>query len=574
MEELSQAFKALGVLSPSGNTLSEPFPVNMMFEQKILGLWDRMFVQHSSLLAIKSPSLTPAAVFDASGHRKRFVDYVVRDTVTKEIFRADHYLRDWLSSHAGKGDTEGMGLEELSQAFKALGVLSPSGNTLSEPFPVNMMFSTALGPIEGAAAFLRPETAQAQFLNFKRLLECNNGKMPFGSASVGSAFRNEISPRSGLLRVREFTMAEIEYFADPLDSTHAEIDTVHAVVLPLLAAERQGTAGQCEKVAVKDAVEKGLFQNGIQPYFLARAFLFLERLGIDMERVRVRQHLPTERAHYSTDCWDIEISTSHGWTECVGVSDRGTYDLDCHNRAANTRLTVTVPIKPVKEKKLFLDIDKKLFGKHFRGESQELAQHLNTLDTEELGCVKKELEEKGEATVLTGGKEHTVPGEMLGVTLKEVTVCSRTYTPRVIEPSFGIGRILYCLLEHSFWSREEDENRVVFSFLPHIAPVQAAVVQLGASESAQREIVVKIKNILAERGIVCETDFSTASIGRKYSRFDEMGIPVVFTVDYDSPKNNSVTVRYRDTKEQKTIQDWQRVGLEVGDLLLSGHALR
>jgi glycyl-tRNA synthetase len=174
------------------------------------------------------------------------------------------------------------------------------------------MFDTAIGPSGDKKGYLRPETAQGQFLNFNKLLEFNNARMPFASASIGKSFRNEISPRAGLLRVREFLMAEIEHFVDPKNKNHPrfkEVENLKCVFLP--KGVQQSGKQDLTTMTVGEAVASRMVDNQTLGYFLARIWLFLEKIGCDMTRVRFRQHMNNEMAHYASDCWDAEIHTSY-----------------------------------------------------------------------------------------------------------------------------------------------------------------------------------------------------------------------------------------------------------------------
>jgi len=180
-----------------------------------------------------------------------------------------------------------------------------TGGDLNPPIAFNLMFELAIGPSGAAKGYLRPETAQGQFLNFAKLLEFNQQSMPFASASIGKSFRNEIAPRSGLLRVREFLMAEIEHFVDPQGGKkHPRFAEVAHIELALLNRDVQLSGRtDIERMAIGKAVETGLVDNETLGYFLARIQLFLERLGVDNSKLRFRQHMANEMAHYAADCW-------------------------------------------------------------------------------------------------------------------------------------------------------------------------------------------------------------------------------------------------------------------------------
>jgi glycyl-tRNA synthetase len=177
------------------------------------------------------------------------------------------------------------------------------------------MFDTAIGPSGDKKGYLRPETAQGQFLNFSKLLDFNNARMPFASASIGKSFRNEISPRAGLLRVREFLMAEIEHFVDPKDKKHPRFVEVQDLKCRFLPKDvQQAGKADISEATVGEAVSSGMVDNETLGYFLARIWMFLRKIGCDMSRVRFRQHMNNEMAHYASDCWDAELHTSYVFT--------------------------------------------------------------------------------------------------------------------------------------------------------------------------------------------------------------------------------------------------------------------
>ncbi|CAJ0836239.1 17911_t:CDS:10, partial [Entrophospora sp. SA101] len=259
---------------------------------------------------------------------------------------------------------------ELGEIIRKHNIKSPeTNNDLSEPVEFNLMFETSIGPTE---------TAQGQFLNFKKFLEFNNSKMPFASTSIGRSFRNEISPRSGLLRVREFTMAEIEHYVDPDKKDHARFDEVKDIKLRLLPQSIQ-EEGKLEPVemSIGEAVNKKIVDNQTLGYFLARIHLFLLKLGIKYEKLRFRQHMPNEMAHYACDCWDAEIQSSYGWIECVGCADRSAYDLTVHSNRTKEKLVVRESLQtPIVYEKTILEINKKVFGPKFRQKSKIVEEYL------------------------------------------------------------------------------------------------------------------------------------------------------------------------------------------------------
>lgn len=224
--------------------------------------------------------------------------------------------------------------DELAESFAKYKIKSPdTGNDLDEPFQFNLMFKLSIGPSSLVPGYLRPETAQGIFVNFKRLLEYNGGKLPFAATQIGQAYRNEIAPRSGLLRLREFTLAEIEHFVNPNDKSAPKFAAVADVKLNLLTAAAQTGAGEIITIPLGQAVREKLIANEALGYFLGRTQQFLALAGVKPEKLRFRQHKQNEMAHYANDCWDAEIFTSYGWIEVAGHADRGCFDLSRHSEA-------------------------------------------------------------------------------------------------------------------------------------------------------------------------------------------------------------------------------------------------
>lgn len=329
------------------------------------------------------------------------------------------------------------------------------------------MFKTTLGPSSASPAYLRPETAQGQFLNFKKLLDYNQNSMPFASASIGKSFRNEISPRSGLLRVREFLMAEIEHFVDPEGGKkHPRFHEVQDISLSLLNRSVQlSGSSELQSMTVGDAVAQGIIDNETLGYFLARIYLFLLRIGVDKTKLRFRQHMANEMAHYAADCWDAELFTSYGWVECVGCADRSAYDLTVHSRRTGEPLVVREPrTEPLRVEEWQIDINRAKFGPTFRKDAKAVEAALHSLSQSERRGLASSLDQQGFITlqvpsVVDGTVK--VPQDLITLEKRTRVENTREYTPNVIEPSFGIGRILYSLLEHVYWHRPDDVARGV-----------------------------------------------------------------------------------------------------------------
>jgi len=446
-------------------------------------------------------------------------------------------------------------LAELHEQFTALGIKSPTtGNTLSEPFPFNLMFSTSIGPAGNFPGFLRPETAQGIFVNFKRLLTYNGGRVPFAAAQIGLAYRNEISPRGGLIRVREFTMAEIEHFCDPADKRHVRFGSVAGTVMTLFTQEDQVGTGKTVEMAVAEAVGKGIIDNETLGYYMARTQLFLLKAGVNRAGLRFRQHLKSERAHYATDCWDAEILMSTGWVECVGHADRGCYDLQVHAERAKVENTASRRLATPKLVTVATaKVNKGVLGKTFKADGSLLIAFLEKLaeDVEAAVALEAQLAATGSAPVLVGDKTFTVERGMVSYTTAEKTVSVESFTPHVVEPSFGIGRIMTGILEHAFSVRPGAERRRVLSLPPIVAPVKCSVFPLDGRVADS--IVASVATLLEAANISHVVDDSGTSIGKRYARTDEIGIPFALTVENSTAETGTVTLRDRDSCTQVTV---------------------
>lgn len=593
-------------------------PPGCALQANVIDAWRKHFVLEEDMLEVDCTALTPYEVLKTSGHVDKFSDWMCRDPQTGEIFRADHLVEEVLESRL-KGDKEARGHKDVPSAaedekkkkrknkvkeIKAVklddaevaeyehilaqidGLSGPdlgdliekynitnpaTGGKLERPVEFNLMFDTAIGPSGVLKGYLRPETAQGQFLNFNKLLDANNLKMPFASASVGKSFRNEISPRAGLLRVREFLMAEVEHFVDPKDKSHPRFKDVADIKVKLLSKSVQA-AGSSELVEMTlgDAVTKGTIDNETLGYFVGRIYLFMMKIGMDPERVRFRQHMDNEMAHYATDCWDCELHSSYGWIECVGCADRSAYDLSVHSARTKEKLVVRESLEsPITVERWEVDVDKKKFGPKFRKDAPKVEQWLTTKTECELEDLSKELETNGKLKFEVEGMGAVeVEKELVKIEKRTKTEHVREYVPNVIEPSFGIGRILYSLLEQVFWTRPDDAARGVLSFPPLVAPTKVLVVPLSNDERFG-PVVSDITRQLRKKGITSKVDDSSASIGKRYARNDELGTPFGVTVDFQTLKDGTLTIRERDSTKQ--VRGSEQAVLEALDKLVMHH---
>ncbi|KAF8089107.1 hypothetical protein N665_0518s0032 [Sinapis alba] len=319
--------------------------------------------------------------------------------------------------------------------------------------------------------------------------------------SVWRIFYLQISPRQGLLRVREFTLAKIEHFVDPENKSHPKFSDVSKLEFLMFPREEQTSGQSAKKLCIGEAVAKGTVNNETLGYFMGRVYLFLTRLGIDKERVRFRQHLANEMAHYAADCWDAEIESSYGWIECVGIADRSAYDLYAHSEKSGVALVAEEKYAEPKEvEKLVISPVKKELGLAFKGNQKKVVESLESMKEKEAMEMKATLESKGEVEfyVCTLEKNVTIKKNMVTISKEMKKEHQRVFTPSVIEPSFGIGRIIYCLYEHCFSTRPSkagDEQLNVFRFPPLVAPIKCLVFPLVQNQQFEEETKVISKEL-------------------------------------------------------------------------------
>jgi len=257
--------------------------------------------------------------------------------------------------------------------------------------------------------------------------------------------------------------------------------------------------------------------------------------------------MQNEMAHYAADCWDAELHTSYGWIECVGCADRSAYDLTVHSARTGQSLVVRQSLEVPREFEVIDPIiDRKKFGPFYKKDAKRIEEALMATtqcereDFMTAEMTKLSLQDLGEVAI---SPEHV---KWERVTKKENV---REYTPNVIEPSFGLGRILYSVLEHSFWTRPEDRQRGVLSLPASVAPIKCLLVPLS-SNAQFTPIIGDISTKLRKLGISSKVDDSNTQIGKRYARNDELGTPFGITVDFQTVQDKTITLRERDTTKQ------------------------
>ena len=407
-------------------------PLGVQLKRNIMNLWWRRFVdERDDMYGVDAAILMNQKVWQASGHVDTFVDPLCEDTVNHRRYRTDHILKD------NGVDADGMTMEQMDAVIAEKGIKSPDGNPLSQSRTFNMMFKTHVGATESedSISYLRPETAQGIFTNFKNVVDSFYPNLPFGIAQQGKAFRNEIAPRDFVFRSREFEQMEIEYFVDP-EHWQEAFDEL-----------------------------------------LAATHAFLTELGLKLEHIHELDVPAEDRAHYSKKTIDIEYDYPIGREELMGIAYRTDFDLMNIQRASGKSM------------------------------------------------------------------EYIVKGT------------NTKFVPHVIEPSFGVERALMAVLSGAYREDEQNGEKRVYLALPeHLAPVKFAVSPLLKNKP---ELVEKAREVYAQLakanpGRVMWDD--NGNIGKRYRRQDEIGTPHCVVVDFQTLEDGTVTVRERDTTEQRRVK--------------------
>ena len=522
-------------------------PLGVRLKEKIISLWREFFVKkHAHIVVeIETPIIAPARVFEASGHLEHFTDPIVECLKCGRKFRADHLIEEKLGIKA-----EGLSIEEMTKIIREHDLRCPvCGGPLSDVKLFNLLFKTTIGPYSSNTGYLRPETAQGMFVSFKRVYEVSRKKLPLGIAQIGRVARNEISPRQGMLRLREFTIAEIEFFFDPEepvsdDMFHELLDQLPRRKIRILTVEakKRGEEKPFE-IDIEEAIRERLILTPWLGYWMAVAQEYMHALGIDYDEMYFDEKAPEERAHYSAQTFDQLVRVSrYGWIEVSGHSYRTDYDLSRHMKYSGEDLRVFKQYKePLVVKKKHLLWDKAWIGRTYRSRAREIFEALSRMNPEE---VLKQLEEKGYLEI-AGAK---IPKDRIKVIEREEKITGKRFIPHVAEPSFGVERILYAVLDHAYAVKD---GRVVLKLPRLVAPIDVAVFPLVKDENIIR-VARKIWLSLMNNGFYTIYD-EEDSIGRRYARVDEIGVPAAITIDYQSLEDNTVTLRDRDTWEQVRI---------------------
>ncbi len=484
-------------------------PIGILLKNNIENKWREFYVIGERFFEISTPVITPFDVLKASGHVDEFIDEIATCKKCKNVFKVEELKNEKCPVCGGE----------------------------VEKGKMNLMFETYIGAIKKEKAFLRPETAQGIFVNFPSLYEFFRKKLPFGVVQIGKGFRNEVSPRQGVIRLREFSMAEAEIFFDPSNKKHPRFDEIKDEKLKLVDENDNEY-----EISVGEAVERNIIGNEALAYYMALTKKFLISIGIDEKRIRFRQHKKEELAHYANECWDAELcSERFGWVECVGIADRSAYDLKAHMKATGVDMRIFKKFdKPKKIRKKVIKPKVAEIGRKYREKAKKIFEAIKNIEIEN---------EIDEIVLEIDGEKIELDKEYFEIEEVEETIAGEKLIPHVIEPSYGIDRIFYFVLEHNYKEIEkEGEKYVILSLPPEIAPIKAGVFPL-VNKDGLPEIAREIEKELRENKIMAIYD-DRGSIGRRYARMDEIGTPYCVTVDYQTKEDDTVTIRFRDTTEQ------------------------
>ncbi len=343
LEDVQKVCLSRGIVFPTAEiypTISGFFDyghVGTLLKRKFVDYWREVFIKsEDNIFEIDGCTILPEKVLIASGHVSSFVDPITQCEKCKSLHRADHLIEDKTGQFV-----EGKKCEELTDIIRKNKIVCPKcGGKLGEVRVFHLMLKTDVSSVGGQTAYLRPETAQNIFTAFNRVYRTTRSKLPMGIAQVGHSFRNEISPRHFLVRVREFNQMEIEMFIDPNNPKCPEFDKVKNKKIIIFTRESQKKNGKPVKMTAEETVKKKIVPNEWMAYFLAKEFEFYKSLGIPEESLRFRHMLPEETPHYSGGNFDLEIKFDFGWKETVGNAYRTDHDLKSHMKHSGKDLTV------------------------------------------------------------------------------------------------------------------------------------------------------------------------------------------------------------------------------------------
>ena len=544
IESLSAMLKRRGIILPAFEIyggvsgLIDYGPVGASIRRRVIQNWIEHWTINGDIVEIDSPTVTPENVLVASGHVGEFNDLMTQCEKCASAFRADQLVEGY------HPNPDILGSKEIDEILTIEKIKCPNCNQSqwTSSKPMNLMFGTKIGAMKSSRqAYMRPETAQGMFMLYPSLYRHFRQKLPFGAIQTGKGYRNEISPRQGMIRLREFNMAELEYFIDPEDPPIVDLSENKEEIT--LIPDPNGKEHKEIKISFQNAINNGIIKDSTVGYFLSRTWDFLIGVGIKPSKIRFRQHEGSEMAHYAEDCWDCEILGEHGWIECVGIANRTCHDLLSHEKHSNSNsLRAWREFDEVKvENKEVLAPKTSVLGPMFRSKAGLVLSALENL--ENMPDLPFNLD-------LDDGSNVQITGEMVEKKMINNSIAGEWFTPHVIEPAFGIDRIIWHILDHAYEEIEkEGEKYNLLKLKESVAPADVIVLPLFEKDGMGVEARKLNSQINQMKGVKCLID-SSKSIGRRYARADEIGVPWAITVDHQTLDDGTVTVRRRDDQKQ------------------------
>jgi len=428
-------------------------PLGKLLKNKVESLIRKGFSEQS-FWEVECPVIMPRAVWEASGHLEGFVDLIAKCHKCDSVYRSDTLIKEQLP----KLNIEGFSFDQLREILEKKKIKCPKcKNELTIAEPYNLMMQTTIGLNQ--EAYLRPETATTTYLLFPEYFRFFRTKLPFGVFQIGKAFRNEISPRQGVFRTREFTQAEAQLFILKENFNNFEkYEEFKLEKLPLMKEKSKNI----KLITLDQAIKNKIIKTKSYGYLIALAYKIVKDLGFSEKDIRIRQHSKEELAHYAEDAWDIDVKTKNfGWFEICGIHNRKDYDLKRHEEFSKQNFKVQEEI------------------------------------------------------------------------------------PTILEIAFGLERPTYCLLENAFVT---DKVRDWLNFPVGMAPIDIAIFPLV---KVDKELVKISKELFhkLDKEFICIYD-ENGSIGRRYRRMDEIGTTLCITIDGQTLKDNTATIREISTMKQ------------------------
>lgn len=506
--------------------------IGTIIKNKLLNIWKNTFLS-DDVVEIEANNMMTKKILQASGHFERFNDYIVEDD-NGISYRADHIVENYvLNNDIHNINVDSMSKDELEIFINKHKIITRKDGKTVKVNEKNLMYA-----INNDDYLLRPELAQGIFVNFDIIKTSSKLKIPFGIAQIGKSYRNEISPKP-MTRLREFTQAEIEYFYDPINVDNDDLSLNENILVTILDKQNM-----CHNITMHEAFERGIIKNKIIAHYISKINTFCLNIGLKRDKIRFRQHKDNELSHYSTECWDLETLIFDSWLECIGCADRGCYDLRAHNITTKRKLQ-----KPTKENIITTNLNKKEMFKKYGRNTNDIANYLSNLEQNEL----MHLCDASEFEININGQIFTIDNKTANFKTQEKMKEYEDYYPCVVEPSFGIDRLLYSIFVQNYYERKENKKRLVLSLPNTLTPYDIAVFRLHNGDSEMKEKMDKILKNLRMRNIKCYIDESSTAIGKKYVRSDEIGVKYAITVDQKTVSNDKILFRYRDSMQQIEI---------------------